>query len=73
MGQISGLRQKCPDFSKIMSGILDPGIPTFGNSDLMTLIFYFNGKFIFTNIGQCLAYQSGQFKDNYISIQYNRG
>ena len=25
--------QKSPDFFKIMSGILDPGIPTFRNSD----------------------------------------
>ena len=34
MDQISGLRQKCPDFSKIMSGILDPRIPTFWNPEL---------------------------------------
>ena len=33
MDQISGLSQKCPDFSKIMSGILDPRIPTFWNSE----------------------------------------
>ena len=32
MGQISGLRQKYLDFSKIMSEILDPGNPTFWNS-----------------------------------------
>ena len=32
MDQISCLSQKCPDVSKIVSGILDPRIPTFWNS-----------------------------------------
>jgi hypothetical protein len=32
MGYISSLSQKCPDFSKIMSGILDPRIRTFWNT-----------------------------------------
>ena len=32
MGQSYGLSQKFPDFSKIMSGILHPKIPTFWNS-----------------------------------------
>ena len=34
MVEISGLSQKCPDFVKIMSGILDPRILTFWNSDM---------------------------------------
>ena len=32
MDHIYGLSQKCLDFSKIMSGTLDPRIPTFWNS-----------------------------------------
>ena len=39
MDQISGLSQKCPDFSKIMSGILDPRIPTFWNSVKISSIY----------------------------------
>jgi hypothetical protein len=34
MDQILGLDQNCPDFSKIMSGILHPRILTFWNSAL---------------------------------------
>ena len=39
MDQISGLSQKCPDFSKIMSGILNPRIPTFWNSATLLMDF----------------------------------
>ena len=40
MDHISGLSQKCPDFFEIMSGILDPRIPTFWNLIRAQDIFY---------------------------------
>ena len=42
MGRISGLSQKSLDFSKIMSGILDPRIPTFWNSNMERQRLAFN-------------------------------
>ena len=33
--QSDGLNQKCPEFSKILSDILDPRIPTFWNSQFL--------------------------------------
>ena len=43
MAQISGLSQKCPDFNQIMSGILDPRIPTFWNSAQMCIVHLTRG------------------------------
>ena len=51
MCQIYGLSQKYPDFSKIMSGILNPSIPTFWNSGWschrQTLAIIFSSYFPF--------------------------
>ena len=44
MGPISGLSKKYPDFSKIMSGILDPRILTFRKSALFQVLWIFKNS-----------------------------
>jgi hypothetical protein len=54
MGQNSGLSQECPDLTKIMSGILDPRIPTFRNSGSFSLFcsLFFDLKVVFESMTQ---------------------